>query len=215
MEIPVFFNSDAVISGDLLFASDLHINCEIIWNVESEKKIVIGPDGVFKGILKARELVVFGKLEGDIIIKGSTVLHPGSAVSGTLSSQIIEIIGCAFLDIRVNIINTDDVSESNEFYAEEVTKVFLAGEPVTAKTASVITEVKVENFEDLQQDNPPTEIVETHYESVETPKNFLFTHFSETNLNYDSMYIKDLFEVNKDLNSSSKAEEENHVEILH
>ena len=56
MEIPAFFNSDAIINGDLMFSSDIHLDCEIVGNVESEKKIIVGPEGFLKEHLGPKNL---------------------------------------------------------------------------------------------------------------------------------------------------------------
>ena len=205
MEVPVFFNSDAVISGDLLFTSDIHLNCDIIGNIESEKKIVIGPEGFFKGTLKSRELVVFGKLEGEIIVSGPTVLHPGSAISGSLSTQVIEIIDCAFLDIRVNIINTEQVSEQVEFPVNAIDEV----QPVTVKPNSTSTGAGAYNFNVDQHSGIPAEKAKKIHQPSEPTKNFLFTHFLETDLTHDSRYTGGLFEVPSELNFSKQLQAEN------
>ena len=206
MEVPVFFNSDAVISGDLLFTSDIHLNCDIVGNIESEKKIVIGPDGFFKGTLRSRELVVFGKLEGDIIVSGRTVLHPGSAISGSLSTQVIEIIDCAFLDIRVN---PDQVSEQAEFPAKATVEVLKEVQPVPVKPNSTSTGVGAYHFHvDQQSGTPPEKAKKIHQPSV-PPNNFLFTHFSETDLTHDSRYTAGLFEVTNELNFSKQPQSGN------
>ena len=99
--MPVVINSSAQIKGKLKFATDVHIDCEVSGTVESDKKIIIGPNGFFKGELCSEELLVLGKLEGDICVKKNTTLHSGSSLSGTLNSTIIEIKIGAVLNAQI------------------------------------------------------------------------------------------------------------------
>jgi len=99
--MPVVINSSAQIKGKLKFATDVHIDCEVSGTVESDKKIIIGPNGFFKGELCSEELLVLGKLEGDICVKKNTTLHSGSSLSGTLNSTIIELKIGAILNAQI------------------------------------------------------------------------------------------------------------------
>ena len=103
MEIPVFFNREVKINGDLIFGTDVHIDCETSGSIECESKLIIGVKGVVCGTLLAKELVVFGKLEGDVVVLEKVVLHSGSSLSGTLSARIIEIKDGTILDAKISI----------------------------------------------------------------------------------------------------------------
>jgi len=186
MEIPVFFNSDAIINGDLIFSSDIHLDCEIIGNVESEKKIIIGPEGFLKGTLRAKELVVFGRFEGDIIVSGPTTLHCGSSISGTLSTQVIEIIDCAFLNVRVNIVDVMEPLDKVKYAAKEIQDVIFDAQFITNDLNTGISDVGWTNPEPDKADNPPLVIAENNLGANKIRGNFLVTHFSETDLTFNS-----------------------------
>ncbi len=101
MEIPTLINSSSKINGELMFKSDVRIDGEVFGKVESDKNAIIGAEGYVKGFLRARDLVVFGRLEGNIIVSGTTILHSGSSIFGNLYTKIIEVNDGAVITARV------------------------------------------------------------------------------------------------------------------
>ena len=101
MDIPTLINSSARIKGELMFSCDVRIDGEVYGKVESDKSAIIGAAGYVKGFLRARDLVVFGRIEGNIIISGTTVLHPGSSIYGNLYTRGIEVNEGANITARV------------------------------------------------------------------------------------------------------------------
>lgn len=101
MEIPTLINSSSKIKGELMFTSDVRIDGEVFGKVESDKFAIIGAEGYVKGFLRARDLVVFGRLEGNIIVSGTTILHAGSSIFGNLYTKGIEVNEGAIITARV------------------------------------------------------------------------------------------------------------------
>ena len=74
---------------------------KIIGNVIGSEKVIIGPGASFKGKLKARTLIIFGNIDGEICISEETILHPGSSVSGTLLTKTFTLHEGALLTATV------------------------------------------------------------------------------------------------------------------
>ncbi len=107
-----------------MFQSDVRIDGEVIGKVESDKNAIIGAEGYVKGVLRARDLVVFGRLEGNIIVSGTTTLHSGSSIFGNLYTKIIEVKDGAVITARViTYDNLGPFEEAQIHMAEERIKI--------------------------------------------------------------------------------------------
>ena len=124
MEIPTLINSGSKINGELMFNSDVRIDGEVLGKVESDKSAIIGAEGYVKGFLRARDLVVFGRLEGNIVVSGITVLHSGSSIFGNLYTRVIEVKEGANITARVITYDKlETFDEAQIHLAEEMIKI--------------------------------------------------------------------------------------------
>ena len=105
MEIPALFSFGSKLKGEVLLSSDIRIDGEVYGKVDSGKSVIIGDTGYVNGIVQAKDLVVFGKIEGNMIVSGTTLLHPGSSVFGNLYTKVFEVKVGAAITSRVNFYN--------------------------------------------------------------------------------------------------------------
>ena len=108
-EIPTLINSSTKINGDLIFATDVRIDGEVFGNVESERSIFIGAEGYVKGILNAKDIIIFGYVEGNMIASRHIALHQKSTFIGKMFSKTFEVKEGAFFSGRIT---TGDMPES-------------------------------------------------------------------------------------------------------
>jgi len=101
LEIPTLINACSKITGDLVITTDMRIDGKVFGKVESERNIIIGSSGYVKGFLRASNLDIFGRIEGNIIISGITILHPGSSIFGCLYTKKINVLEGAVITARV------------------------------------------------------------------------------------------------------------------
>ena len=101
--MPLIFSSSTFINGNLTFSTDVHFDGEALGKIESERKITIGTNGCFKGEIYCRDLVVFGELEGEIVVLETLIIHAGSNVRGSLSAGQIALRDGAVLNAKVNM----------------------------------------------------------------------------------------------------------------
>ena len=112
-ELPVVISMSSKINGDLEFSSEVLIEGEACGKITSEKKITIGNKGFFKGTLYANDLVVFGRLDGNIIVTENLVLHGDCTIDGFIYTKYIELKEGASVNARV--IMSDDPKDSYNY----------------------------------------------------------------------------------------------------
>ena len=99
---PVNINSATIINGDLIFETDARIDGRILGSVTSlENKVVIGNEGSVIGKLIVQDLIVFGKVEGEVVVLGTTVINLGATISGSLNSRSVDVKDGAILDVKI------------------------------------------------------------------------------------------------------------------
>ena len=101
IELPVIIGSSSKINGDLEFSSDVLVDGEACGKLSSERRITIGGNGFFKGTLYANDLVVFGRLDGDIIVNEHVFFHSNCTINGCLYTKYIELEDGANLNAKV------------------------------------------------------------------------------------------------------------------
>jgi cytoskeletal protein CcmA (bactofilin family) len=96
-----------VIRGELTGNEDLYLDGEIEGNIDlRDHKLVIGPNGKIKATITARDIVVHGRVEGNVSAAERVELKKASTLVGDVSTQRIVIEDGAFfkgsIDIKEN-----------------------------------------------------------------------------------------------------------------
>jgi cytoskeletal protein CcmA (bactofilin family) len=121
IELPMVINACSKMNGELILTTDTRVDGKIFGKVESDRNIIIGTAGYIKGFLRVNNLVCFGRIEGNIIVSGITVLHPGSSIFGNLYTKVLEVKEGAV--ITAHIITYEKLKAFDEaqlFLAEEM-----------------------------------------------------------------------------------------------
>jgi len=143
LKIPTLINAFSKITGDLVITTDLRIDGKIFGKVESDKNIFIGKDGFVKGFIRANNLVTYGRIEGNIIVSGITILHPGSSVFGSLYTKVINVIEGAVITAHVRSYDKlEPIDEAQISLAEKINMPHLSQitVPLYADLESIIDE---------------------------------------------------------------------------
>ena len=108
----------------MIFSTDVRIDGEVFGKVESIKNVIIGAEGFVKGFLRAKDLVVFGRIEGTIVVSGITILHESASIFGNLYTQVFEVSDGASITAKiVTCEKLEAIDEAQIFLAEERIKV--------------------------------------------------------------------------------------------
>ena len=94
---PTIINSNSKIAGDILLQTDIRVDGSVYGLVESDNNIFIGTEGYVKGLIRAKNLVSFGRIEGTVVVQGVSILHPSSILFGKLYTREIDIHSGAYM----------------------------------------------------------------------------------------------------------------------
>lgn len=122
---PTLINSYSRIAGDISLTTDVRIDGTVYGVIETEKNIYIGRDGYAKGVLRAKNLVCFGRIEGSVIISGISIFHPESSFFGTLFTKDISVLYGASISAHIVTFDVlDPIYEAQICLEEEKTRAY-------------------------------------------------------------------------------------------
>ncbi|HET9280825.1 MAG TPA: polymer-forming cytoskeletal protein [Candidatus Angelobacter sp.] len=103
------------IRGELTGSEDLYLDGEIEGTIDlRDHSLIIGPNGKIKATITARDLVVHGKVEGNINASGRVELRKSCTLIGDVGTQRIVIEDGAFFKGAIDIRERDSKSESRK-----------------------------------------------------------------------------------------------------
>jgi cytoskeletal protein CcmA (bactofilin family) len=93
-----------VIRGELTGSEDLYLDGDIEGTIDlRDHKLVIGPNGKIKATISARDLVIHGKVEGNVTGSERVELKKSSSLVGDISTQRIVIEDGAYFKGAIDI----------------------------------------------------------------------------------------------------------------
>jgi len=93
-----------VIKGELSGSEDLYLDGEVEGSIVlNGNSLTVGPNGRVRAHIKAREVVVHGKVDGNILNAERVELRRSAAVLGDITSQRIMIEDGAYLKGSVDV----------------------------------------------------------------------------------------------------------------
>jgi cytoskeletal protein CcmA (bactofilin family) len=103
------------IRGELTGSEDLYLDGEIEGNIDlRDHSLIIGPNGRIKAGITARDLVVHGKVEGNVTATGRVELRKSCTLIGDVSTQRIVIEDGAFFKGAIDIKEKDIKNETRK-----------------------------------------------------------------------------------------------------
>ena len=103
------------IKGELTGSEDLYLDGEIEGTIDlRDHSLIIGPNGRIKAGITARDLVVHGKVEGNVTATGRVELRKSCTLMGDVSTQRIVIEDGAFFKGAIDIKEKDAKTESRK-----------------------------------------------------------------------------------------------------
>ena len=93
-------------SGDYLISGEIDGDCEISGSVTLAKQ------GLWKGTIRAANVVIAGQVEGDIVAEGNVEISDTARITGTVSGEAIAVAEGAVVD---GIMKTSGPREPQEF----------------------------------------------------------------------------------------------------
>lgn len=99
-EVQTVFNllSEGIrVEGDIQTPSDIRIDGTLVGSVQTEGKLVLGPEAQVKGELKSQSIDIFGRVEGNIECSGTVVVRANAHVQGSIKMETLIVeLGAIF-----------------------------------------------------------------------------------------------------------------------
>ena len=103
------------ISGDIAFADQLYVNGKVVGNLRShvdQASVVIAEDGCVEGEIRVPNVVINGRVDGDVYASGRLELAKNAQVKGNVFYQLIEMQLGAMVDGQ--LVHKDFTEASNQ-----------------------------------------------------------------------------------------------------
>jgi cytoskeletal protein CcmA (bactofilin family) len=88
--ITSIIGEDMNITGDLISNTSIRIDGKVVGNITTQKLIIVGEKASIKGDLSSKNVIVFGRLDGNVIA-GEVQIKKSGVINGDISVQAIEI----------------------------------------------------------------------------------------------------------------------------
>ncbi len=167
MKIPTLINSSSKINGELIFTTDVRIDGEVFGKVESDKNVIVGAEGFVKGFLRAKDLVVFGRIEGNIIVSGITILHEKASIFGNLYTKVFEVKDGATITAKVvTYEKLEAIDEAQIYLAEEMIKVEPNRKQISNYSPAQTLQDTIDFVREDQSDSPEFSLKKSLWEQM-------------------------------------------------
>ena len=100
------------VSGVLTGSCDFQVNGEVEGDCDIDSTLMLAKSGLWKGTIRAENVVVSGHVEGDIFAAGSVEITDTARISGTVSAGAIAVAEGAVVE---GVMKTTSQSEPTEF----------------------------------------------------------------------------------------------------
>lgn len=105
-------NEGCRISGTITGSGDFLINGEIDGDCDLTGTVTLARNGFWKGTLRAANIIVAGRVEGDIIASGRVEIVNTARISGTVSGEAIAVAEGAVVE---GVMKTTGPADPMEF----------------------------------------------------------------------------------------------------
>jgi cytoskeletal protein CcmA (bactofilin family) len=123
------------IRGELTGSEDLYLDGEVEGTIDlRDHSLIIGPNGKIKAGIVARDLVVHGKVEGNVTASGRVELRKSCTLIGDVGTQRIVIEDGAFFKGAIDIKEKDARTESRKPIAAAASAGMTSGSSPSSST---------------------------------------------------------------------------------
>jgi len=91
-------NEGCKISGLITGSGNFLINGEIDGDCDLSGTVTLARNGLWKGTIKAADVIVSGQVEGDIVAAGKVEITDTARITGTVSAEAIAVAECAIVE---------------------------------------------------------------------------------------------------------------------
>ena len=111
-------NEGSKISGLLSGSSDFHVSGEVDGDCDIDGTVTLAKKGVWKGTIRAGNVIVAGRVKGDIVAMGNVEITDTARITGTVSGEAIAVAEGAVIE---GVMKTTGRSDPTEFVEKRTT----------------------------------------------------------------------------------------------
>ena len=124
-----------IIRGELSGSEDLYLDGEVEGNIDLHNhNLVIGPNGRVRANVQAKDVVIHGKVDGNVTGVEKVELKKSAMVNGDINTQRIVIEDGAFFKGAIDIRKTEGKVEAARPAAQAAAAAFAHGTPVASSS---------------------------------------------------------------------------------
>ncbi len=109
---PTLINHGCRIAGTVTGDGDFQVSGEIDGDCDLEGTVMLTKDGLWRGTIKAGNVIVAGHVEGDIIAAASVEITDSARITGTVAGEAIAVAEGAVVE---GVMKTTGKAEPSEF----------------------------------------------------------------------------------------------------
>ena len=92
------------IKGEIRLREELLVDGDVEGRLESESLLTVGPNGKVRANIKAREVVIFGSVRGDVEVTGKIAIREQGSLIGNIKTAGISIDDGAYFKGSIDIL---------------------------------------------------------------------------------------------------------------
>ncbi len=90
-------SAGTVVKGEIISPSDVRIDGTFEGRIQSKGRVIIGESAILKGDIVCNDVDLWGKIEGNVFVKGTLSLKEGCTVNGNLYIRRLSVeLGATF-----------------------------------------------------------------------------------------------------------------------
>ena len=109
------------LNGEICTDEELYLDGEIEGAIEVRHRLTIGPNGKVKARVRARDLVVWGSIQGDVEATGRIAIMTGASIVGDVKTAGIVIEDGAYFKGGIDILRPENKLEEAATSAPSMT----------------------------------------------------------------------------------------------
>ncbi|MDE6662409.1 MAG: polymer-forming cytoskeletal protein [Lachnospiraceae bacterium] len=114
-KIGTIIGKGAVFDGNITAPETIRIDGTLNGNCECKEQLILGTEGQIKGDINAQNVIISGKVEGDIVVNGKLELLSTGKLTGNITARSLVIDEDACFDGRCTMTtnSTDGVTSAS------------------------------------------------------------------------------------------------------
>lgn len=129
-----------IIKGELSGSEDLYLDGEVEGNIELRNhSLVIGPNGRVRANVQAKDIVIHGKVDGNVVGSDKVELKKSAVLNGDINTQRIVIEDGAFFKGSIDIRKGETKVEASRQPVQAASAAPKFSAPVTNTTAAGVS----------------------------------------------------------------------------